>query len=389
MVREFDTRKLSRAILLFFVLDLSVLAINFWIAGEVAQDAVSINLAGRQRMLTQRITKALLQLQQPATGVSRSPIEKELRDAVRLFDQTLSAFERGGVVTGGDGRMVGLRRVDTGQAAMLVSQALSVWEPVRRNILPLAESEAAIPVDVIESASRQMLQSNQQLLDLMNQLASGLERDSMARANILRIVQAAVFSLALLIFVVIVLGFRAQARHAVAMGKHYAALATRDTLTGLFNRREFNDALEREFASARRRKGSMALLLLDLDGFKQVNDTHGHAAGDKVLCAVSSRISEVARANDTVARIGGDEFVLICPDMSDEESAATLSQRLIEAINLPIDIGAAHVRIGVSIGIAFCTEQVTWAEEMIRQADQAMYTAKKSGRNRYHFAAGA
>lgn len=383
---NFAPTKLSRVILLFIVLDFSVLAINFWIAGEMTQDAVSSNLVGRQRMLSQRITKALLWLQLPNSELTRNSIERELRDAVRQFDQTLSGLEHGGTVTGGDGRLVELRRVDANKAVAMVTMALHIWEPIRSILIPYNGGATPMPKEAIELASQQMMQNNLLLLELMNQLAFRMESASVTRANTLRAVQTVVFFLALLNFFLIVRLLRAQARKAAALGKHYAALATRDTLTGLFNRREFNDAMEREFASARRRKGGMALLLMDLDGFKHVNDINGHAAGDKVLCAVSSRISDVARANDTVSRIGGDEFVLICPDMSDEGSAATLSQRLIDAINHPIDIGNAHVQVGVSIGIAFCTERATGAEGMIRQADQAMYTAKKAGRNRYCFA---
>lgn len=382
-----EPTKLSRAVLLFIFLDFTVLAINFWIANEMARDAVSINLAGRQRMLTQRITKSLLQLHAPHSADSNLVIEQELYLAVGLFDQTLTGFELGGTVTGGDGNPVELRRVASGQAVTLVDQALRIWKPINAMLSPYTARDTTIPDDVIASANKQMLHDNLQLLELMNLLTSSMESDSLSRANTLRAVQTVVFFLALLNFFLIVRRLRDQASHAATLGQHFAALATRDSLTGLFNRREFKDALEREYASARRRKGGLALLLMDLDGFKQVNDIHGHEAGDKVLCTVASRISEVARANDTAARIGGDEFVLICPDLSDKSNAATLSQRLIDAINQPIDIGVTRTHVGVSIGIAFCSERLADPEQIIRQADQAMYTAKQSGRNRYIFSA--
>lgn len=385
-VSQFDSKKFSRAIFSFILLDLSVLAINFWIASEVAHYAVSINLAGRQRMLSQRITKTLLQLHQPNAAESSRTIENELRDAIHQFDQTLSAFESGGTVVGSDGRLVALRGVEPGQSAILVSQALRIWKPVRENILPFTGRETPIPHVAIELMGKQMLQNNLQLLDLMNRLASNMESDSTARANMLQRVQAGVFFLALLNFLMIVRRLHGLSNNAFKLSRHFAELAIRDPLTGLFNRREFDDALEREFASARRRKGSMAVLLMDLDGFKQVNDTNGHEAGDTVLCTVAARISEVMRANDTVARIGGDEFMMICPDMSDERHAAILSQRLIDVINQPIELDATSVSVGASIGIAFCSDRLHGAEELIREADQAMYTAKKAGRNRYVFA---
>ena len=382
------SNKLLHTIALFIFLDFSLLAFNFWIADQVAHDAVAINLAGRQRMLTQRIAKTLLQHRQFGSTESHLDIEQELRGAVLLFDRTLTGFERGGEVMGGDGKMVELRRVNSGHAAELVGQALKIWHPIREKIYPYTSQQTFIPQDVIDLVEQQMLQHNLTLLALMNELASSMESDSRGQANMLRSVQTVVFFLAMLNFFVIVRQLQARAREALSLGQHYAALASRDPLTGLFNRREFGYALERELASAQRRNSGMALLLLDLDEFKPVNDNYGHVAGDKVLCEVAARMTGIARSNDTVARMGGDEFVLICPDISDANSAAILSQRLIDAINQPINIGDRFVQVGASIGISLYSAQVRTADEMIRQADQAMYAVKQSGRNRYMIAAG-
>jgi diguanylate cyclase (GGDEF)-like protein len=106
------------------------------------------------------------------------------------------------------------------------------------------------------------------------------------------------------------------------------------------------------------------------------------------LRVVAARISSVMRTDDIVARLGGDEFVMICPGMSDESSARIMSERLIAAINQPIEIGNEHVHVGVSVGIAFYYEDAHSADELVRQADQAMYAAKLAGRNRFLFFSG-
>lgn len=231
-----------------------------------------------------------------------------------------------------------------------------------------------------------MVQHNVQLLGLMNRLASHLESDSKERANLLRWVQSLVFVLALINFVAIVRGFHLLAKQAEQASEFYGDLAMRDPLTCLFNRRQFNEALEREIASAKRRGGCFTLLLLDLDGFKPVNDHHGHHAGDAVLRAVAERLDSQARSNDTVARIGGDEFVLICPDLCDESSAVVVSERLLNLLNevIPLEVGWAQV--GASIGIAFYPAHAHTVDGLIRAADQAMYAAKQAGRNQWAFA---
>jgi diguanylate cyclase (GGDEF)-like protein len=387
-VGKFDYKALSYAIALFVALDFSVLAANYWIDDDLTQYAVSINLAGRQRMLSQRITKTLLELQQENSEEQRRIIDHELREAVLLFDRTLSGFANGGRVQGSNGEMVELQRIAYPSAAELVSEAMRIWQPVRANILPYIDSEALLPQDAIRLANRQMLRANLSLLDLMNRLTSSEEAQSIKRTHYLRGIQTGMFVFALLTFFVIVRRLHILARNAFRLGRHFAELATRDALTGLCNRMELNHALEREFDATRRKNGGMAVLLMDLDGFKQVNDTRGHEAGDEVLRVVAARISSVMRTDDIVARLGGDEFVMICPGMSDESSARIMSERLIAAINQPIEIGNEHVHVGVSVGIAFYYEDAHSADELVRQADQAMYAAKLAGRNRFLFFSG-
>lgn len=378
------TRGLFVAVLLFILLDLTVLLINFWIAYQVSNDAVAINLSGRQRMLTQRMTKSLLQLQSP--GEDRIVIEQEFLDAAQVFDRTLLAFERGGMTVGGDGNPVELQSVGSDQARTLIDQTNIEWQPLRDSLQPYAAGRQPVPVEVFDFARQQMVKHNLHLLGLMNRLTSHLEHDSKERANLLRLIQSLVFVLALINFVAIVRGFHLLTRQAEQASEFYGDLAMRDPLTGLFNRRQFNEALEREIASANRRGACFTLLLLDLDGFKLVNDRLGHHAGDTVLRTVAERLGSQARSNDTVARIGGDEFVLICPDLCDERSAALVSERLLNLLNEEILLGAGSARIGASIGIAVYPNHAHTVDDLIRAADGAMYMAKQAGRNRWAFA---
>lgn len=379
------SRRLFAAVFLFILLDLLVLLINYWIAYQVSSDAVAINLSGRQRMLTQRMTKTLLQLE-GSNPVSAAATMKEFRSSVHMFDQTLRAFEQGGKAIGGDGKPVDLRRVAGTESREIIRQANVLWLPMRDRVASYLVRDLPLDQKTVEFARDRMLQHNLQLLELMNRLAFHLEKDSRERANLLRLVQTLVFALALINFVVIVRGFHLLARQAEQASERLGDLAMRDALTGLFNRRLFNEALEREIAAARRRQGGMALLLLDLDGFKPVNDRMGHAAGDIVLRSVATRLSLHARSNDIPARIGGDEFVLVCPDLCDEVAAAALCERLLKAMSEPVAVEGGIARVGASIGVAFFPHHADTPDGLVRAADEAMYAAKAQGRNGWQLA---
>lgn len=381
-IRLSQSQRLFGAVLLFILLDLGVLLINYQIAYQVSRDAAAINLAGRQRMLSQRITKTLLELEHPETP--QTDKQQEFREAVLSFDQTLHAFQHGGVVIGGDGKPTHLQQI-AGRSSQLVQQAQDIWQPMCDAILPYASNTQPIPPEKLDQARSLMLQNNLQILTLMNSLTSNLEQDSRGRADTLRTIQTLVFILALLNFISIVRGFHLLTRQAVENSQRFDELARRDPLTGLFNRRQFTEALEREASATQRRQGGFALLMIDLDNFKPINDLHGHAAGDTVLLAVSTRLSGHARVHDTVARIGGDEFVLICPDLSTEQAAADLCERLLRSLNQPIELTTGTVSIGASIGIAFYPADSESVDTLICKADKAMYQAKQTGRNNWIF----
>jgi diguanylate cyclase (GGDEF)-like protein/PAS domain S-box-containing protein len=161
-------------------------------------------------------------------------------------------------------------------------------------------------------------------------------------------------------------------------------LAHHDALTGLPNRRLLDDRIAQGFAAARRSRERVALMLLDLDRFKPVNDTYGHEAGDAVLRTVAARLKGCVRESDTVARVGGDEFVVMLP-MRAAQDAVRVADKILTSLGEPIRIGENEVQIGVSIGISVFPEDALDKEELLKYADRAMYHVKAAGRNSYSF----
>lgn len=163
--------------------------------------------------------------------------------------------------------------------------------------------------------------------------------------------------------------------------------ANYDLLTNLPNRRLFDDRLKHEIKIANRSKKLLALLFIDLDLFKEVNDTFGHEIGDKLLIKVTKRINETLRATDTVARMGGDEFAAILPQMENEKDISKVAKLIIKKLATPFDLNGKIVSISASIGIAIYPKDSILAKELLQYSDKAMYDAKKSGRGKisYHF----
>jgi diguanylate cyclase (GGDEF)-like protein/PAS domain S-box-containing protein len=161
-------------------------------------------------------------------------------------------------------------------------------------------------------------------------------------------------------------------------------VAHHDSLTGLPNRLLFNDRLEQAISLAKRDSRQFALLYLDLDKFKPVNDTLGHTAGDELLQAVAARIRHQVRESDTVARVGGDEFTVILPSIARRGAAETVARKIIAVVATPFQLGSQKqsVVIGTSIGIALYPTDGRDADALVKAADAALYQAKRSGRNR-------
>lgn len=172
---------------------------------------------------------------------------------------------------------------------------------------------------------------------------------------------------------------------ALAAQQRIAHLAHFDAVTGLPNRTLFFDRLAQALAASRRQGDKVALLFLDLDRFKPVNDTYGHAVGDLLLKAVAERLSRCVRETDTVARIAGDEFTIILPGIHDREDVARIGDKILQTMNEPFQVQGHTLTIGVSIGIAVFPDDAPDAEGLLRCADDAMYAAKAAGRATYRF----
>jgi diguanylate cyclase (GGDEF)-like protein len=170
-------------------------------------------------------------------------------------------------------------------------------------------------------------------------------------------------------------------------GVHTTGPANRDELTGMLTRSSLLDRFSQKNLSARHKKTALTLYFIDLDGFKHINDQHGHAMGDRVLTAVGARIQSAIRPTDMAVRWGGDEFIVVFEGVREPEMVIQLAARLLRIITAPLHLSAEQsieLILGASIGIAIGVNLNASIDDLIDQADRAMYQAKKSGKNSIH-----
>jgi diguanylate cyclase (GGDEF)-like protein len=179
-----------------------------------------------------------------------------------------------------------------------------------------------------------------------------------------------------------------QFRRLQAASNAVLQLARTDALTGLANRRAFVERLTESFASVARGNAPFAVHFIDLDGFKDINDTQGHAVGDALLVAVAARLTSVMRANDVVARFGGDEFAVLQSDVGEADAAAALAGKVIRTLDAPYAVAGLNLHITASVGVALHSECLDGPKDIMMQADLALYSAKDDGRDRYRFHSG-
>ena len=165
--------------------------------------------------------------------------------------------------------------------------------------------------------------------------------------------------------------------------KQLTHLATHDSLTGLPNRTLFNDRLETALENTRRNLKRLAVMILDLDGFKVINDTLGHAAGDHLLTMVSERLRSSLRKSDTIARMGGDEFMILVTGIDSEDNVGLIAQKVIDVFKKPFMLHEQPVKMTISIGVAMYPGDGERSDTLVQNADRSMYIAKEQGRNRY------
>jgi diguanylate cyclase (GGDEF)-like protein len=185
---------------------------------------------------------------------------------------------------------------------------------------------------------------------------------------------------------------RRAVRHAIErkrIERELSQLAKLDPLTGLPNRTLFRDRLAQAVQRLDRRDHVMALIFIDLDGFKAVNDRYGHATGDRLLEAVAARLRRVVRRTDTLARLGGDEFTIILEGLRHRDDAARVAEQALFSLRQSFEVDGEVIELGASLGVAIASHATEMPDALTRRADAAMYRAKARGGTRYQFAAAA
>lgn len=254
--------------------------------------------------------------------------------------------------------------------ALGVSEDVLLNAPHYLDLLPKQIAQRCAESDELCLAQKEPLRTQEQFI-----YPDGSERT--LEVTRVRLSQAAPYKNALI-------GIAADVTERHEYEKQLERIAHFDALTNVPNRVLLADRLVQAMARTRRDKGMMAVCYLDLDGFKPVNDNYGHAVGDRVLVEVARRIKNAIREDDTVARLGGDEFVVLLVGILAPEECVSSLHRLLEVIHEPIEIESHMVILSASIGVAIFPEGEQDADTLMRHADQAMYLAKQSGKNRYH-----
>ncbi len=221
--------------------------------------------------------------------------------------------------------------------------------------------------------------------DRVQEVREGAERTArLGRWMILGSLAGGILLLTVITLVAVRLAQRITS--ALALSREQAEhLALHDNLTGLANRGYFAERLQQSLALAQRNDAALAILCVDLDRFKQVNDTLGHPVGDALLCAVSDRLRRCIRGSDMVARLGGDEFAIMQSPLASPDEAKSFAERVVAALSEPYDLGEHRVVIGASVGIAVAPCDSSKLDGLLKMADVALYRAKSEGRGRACF----
>lgn len=471
------------AIVLFLLFDFIALSLNVWLSYRIEQQAININLSGRQRMLSQRMVKTLLLMDKTASDEQRYTEHlEELRNTFDRFEFTLDAFHRGGRTLSAESEMIEVEPLTSEATRTIINQALLEWAPLRQKIRQLIGRE--FDTLLLQQANDVAQRKNLTLLALMNALTVELEHETQDEAQRIRFFQGLAFLMALINFTVAIILYRLRVRKAhhtldlvdnimnriatgivvvddsdtivrantvmakmsgfsisellnkklstllvehdgmtfglkkqgeryhckievskvslnnkpatvytviddsvtVAQQQELTMLAYHDQLTNLPNRHLFKDRLDLELKHSHRRGEKMAVLFIDLNGFKEVNDKYGHKFGDLLLGRVAVRMRDAVRESDTVARIGGDEFTLLLTDITTYDQCKALVEKILREICKPYLIQDVVVEIGASIGVSCFPDDAKNDADLVSLADKAMYQSKATGESRITFA---
>jgi len=259
--------------------------------------------------------------------------------------------------------------------------------PIQDRIVELSEDKERNK-DELRLVMEEAVKAQDDVLAVLDQFEEMQREVSEAAAEeAAELQQQAQFQILLLSAVALAIGLWVSiiiVRSVRRAGAKNAFLATHDVLTQLPNRTLLLDRLQHEIARGKRHKAMIGVLFIDLDYFKQVNDTYGHATGDALLLQVTDRMNQLLRQTDTLARLGGDEFVLVLADAQAPEAIEKMAAKLVEKICQPFDVLGKQLNIGASIGISIYPHHGENAEALLHNADLAMYAAKEAGRKGWH-----
>lgn len=490
VIRKYRHFLLPLALVALF--DLTLLAMNYVLSAQLEISSIHINIAGRQRMLSQQMSKDVLLMQyqqQQSMPLDKSIIE--LDEAVTLFDQTLKAFIFGGPATTADGQNIQLKPQQKTPVQHTLAQAAVIWQPLYPQLQRLTRDST-----LLDETTLQIVQQNLDLLTLMNTLTNQFEQRAKQQTYLLRGLQTLFVLLILLSFTVavyrlmrreqyyshlmekssdIVVGIDAASAditfisssvklllqhdenhylgkpltrlfdsasssrlrnlltgvykrgilpysrcdiHLIQADGNYivaemvmqisrsedgknveisgdirdiserkqlelslSEMAHKDPLTGLPNRAQFRQFSEHALQHARRHNEQVSIMFIDLDNFKRVNDTYGHPIGDKLLIEVALRIQKNLRKDDSVARIGGDEFVVLVVGRQDNNALMVVAEKIISALKVTFLIEGHRCEISASVGVARYPKDGLTVDSLVKAADNAMYQVKNQGKN--------
>jgi diguanylate cyclase (GGDEF)-like protein len=377
------------AILLIAALATGSFAImNGQIRGQSA-DKDLIFLAGEQTMLSQRITSLTQSAHETEQVYTHAAALNELRQRIADFETNhkrfMAAAEAGSGLSGSaKARLKALLTSPPYDVDFFARDIIADAKTFAALSANPAQRSLAVPISMASASAA--LSGYAQISDVLSQNARAMAEKAGALYRGLFSAMMLVLAAAVLFIFRPMIRKVAQRTYELTTARNEMAyLAAHDRLTGLRNRMFLTDHFEHMIESAKRRKERIAVLHIDLDNFKGVNDTYGHMAGDHVLKEVGSRIKSVVRAADVPARIGGDEFVILLNgpgDIADIEGVAT---RIIEALNRPIEFDAMVFRSGASIGISIFPDDAENPDDLLVGSDLALYKAKEAGRGCVRF----
>ena len=473
---NFTSGFLTIAIVLFLTLDMTMLALNFKITREVAEDSLIINLTGRQRMLSQRMSKLLFQIQDDdVRSLNNQMLVAQFNEVYDLFTSTLMGLQKGGVVEDAESKLVTITPFQASKGPFLIREALTITSSMESMVAEVQLN--GLTRESLLQLKGSLIAHGDVLLEMMNDLTVIAEKDSRAKTERLRTIQLVTFLLAMCNFIVIVRAFRAinrqsiqntemvtqllQATNAALIifdhnrkvvmanssacalfgydsnqiqtmhygdlvfsedqqlmartSKSYATyiemherkifqakqemlvatvldishhfeqvktlskLAQKDALTGLLNRAAMQVSIQEKIQKSDQFGLRFACFFIDLNNFKQINDTYGHPAGDYVLKAFSSRLKSSIRNNDLLYRYGGDEFILLVDLFDNNSVIEKVSIKIIDSIASPIILPDGNeVELFVSAGITIYPDDASTPQELLNLADKLMYRSKQT-----------